>query len=298
VVAHHQGGEHQGGIGGDRKRYQKSQAMTVTPAYVLGHADFEIERLQFQAGIVEPVTRRLIRECGIGPGMRVLDIGCGAGDVSMLLAEAVGEAGSVVAFDRESRAIEVAKARALAAGYHQIEFVAASDEAFPERPPFDAAVGRYVLHHQPDPVATIRRAARAVRHGGVVAFHEPAGHISADILPAVDLYAKSEQCLRSVFRATLPHVDVGGRLIACFEEAGLPTPHLIWESIAGGYESPLWRLLAMTYQSMLPQIARLGLVSADVGDPDTLVDRLVASAAAVRAQIVSRPQSCAWVIRP
>jgi ubiquinone/menaquinone biosynthesis C-methylase UbiE len=272
--------------------------MNVTPSYVLGHADLEIARLQFQAGVIEPITRRLIRECGIGPGMRVLDIGCGAGDVSFLLAKAVGDTGSVVAFDRESRAIEMAKARALAAGYHQIEFVTASDEGFPDRPLFDAAIGRYVLHHQPDPVATIRRAARAVRHGGVVAFHEPTGHLSAQILPTVDLYLKAERCLRSAFRAMLPHVDVGGRLIACFEEADLPTPHLIWESIAGGYDSPLWRLLAMTYQSMLPQIAHLGSVSADVGDPDTLGDRLVASAAAVRAQIVSKPQACAWAIRP
>ena len=95
----------------------------------------------------------------------------------------------------------------------------------------------------------------------------------------------------------LPHVDVGGRLVECFEEAGLPTPHLIWESIAGGCESPLWRLLAMTYRSMLPDIARLGLVPADGGDPDTLADRLVAAGAAVRAQIVSKPQSCAWAIR-
>ena len=81
--------------------------MNATPVYVLGHADLEIERLQFQAGIIDRVTRRLIRECGIGPGMRVLDIGCGVGDMSMLLAEVVGEAGSVVAFDRESRAIEI-----------------------------------------------------------------------------------------------------------------------------------------------------------------------------------------------
>jgi ubiquinone/menaquinone biosynthesis C-methylase UbiE len=69
--------------------------MNVTSAYVFGHADLEIERLQFQAGIIAGVSRRLIRECGIGPGMRVLDIGCGVGDISMLLAEAVGDTGSL-----------------------------------------------------------------------------------------------------------------------------------------------------------------------------------------------------------
>jgi SAM-dependent methyltransferase len=272
--------------------------MNTAPAYVLGHADLEIERLQLQASVLSGVTRRLIRECRIGPGMRVLDIGCGVGDVSMLVAEAIGDTGSVVAFDREARAIEMARARAHAAGYRQIEFVVASDEAFPEWPAFDAAIGRYVLHHQTNPVAMIRRAAEVVRPGGVVAFHEPAGHVNACTLPNVDLYENLEKSLNPVFDAMLPHRDVGGRLIACFEDAGLPTPHLIWESIAGGYDSPLWRLFAMTYRSMLPHFSRLGLALADEGDPDTLADRLVAAAAAVRAQIVSKPQSCAWATRP
>src|SRR5882724_6478380 len=118
--------------------------MNLASVYALGHQDREVDRLEFQSRVIEPVTRRLIRECGIGPGMRVLEIGCGAGDVSILLAEAVGETGRVVAFDRESRAIGTAKARALARGHRQIEFVVASDEAFPERPAFEAVIGRYV----------------------------------------------------------------------------------------------------------------------------------------------------------
>jgi Mycolic acid cyclopropane synthetase len=46
--------------------------------YVLGYSDFEMERLQIQAAALADVTRRLIDECNIQPGMRILDIGCGA----------------------------------------------------------------------------------------------------------------------------------------------------------------------------------------------------------------------------
>ncbi len=124
---------------------------------------------------------------------------------------------------------------------------------------FDATIGRYILLHQADPVAMIRHAAAAVRRAGVVAFHEPVICVNAHTLPTVDLAVQSGRCLSSAFHALLPHADVGSRLVACFEEAGLPTPHLIWESIAGGPASPLWRWLALTYRCMLPPYGATGL---------------------------------------
>src|SRR5438309_1192712 len=63
--------------------------------YVLGHSPSEIRRLVSQAAILRPITERLLRTAGVGRGMRVLDLGCGAGDVSMLAAELVGPSGSV-----------------------------------------------------------------------------------------------------------------------------------------------------------------------------------------------------------
>jgi SAM-dependent methyltransferase len=215
----------------------------------------------------------------------------------MLLAEAVGASGRVVGFDREARAIELARTRATAAGFGNIEFVTTSDDALPEHPPFDAVFGRYVLIHQADPVAMLRRAAAAARPGGIVAFHEVALHLDSYTRPEVELHRAMDHPLNSSFRALLPHHDVGGRLVECFAAAGLPAPHLIWESIAGDHSSPMWRWFAMSYFSMLPHVVRLGLGPVAEKNIDTVACKLMAEAARLRSQIVSRPQACGWTRR-
>ena len=58
------------------------------------------------------ITNRLIKDAGIVQGMRVLDLGCGKGDVSLLLAKAVGPSGEVVGVDRSNKVLEVARNRA------------------------------------------------------------------------------------------------------------------------------------------------------------------------------------------
>jgi len=69
--------------------------------YILGHSDAELRRLQAQAAILRPITERLLRSAGIRRGMRVVDLGSGAGDVTMLAAELVGPSGWVDYVTRE-----------------------------------------------------------------------------------------------------------------------------------------------------------------------------------------------------
>ena len=68
-------------------------AMQAEPTYVLGRSDHETARLQRQAQLYGPLTRRVFVEAGVGSGMRVLDVGSGAGDVALLLAEVLGQPG-------------------------------------------------------------------------------------------------------------------------------------------------------------------------------------------------------------
>src|SRR5262244_2296179 len=99
-----------------RQRDCPGEALMVTPeggagSYVLGHSDRELERLRLQAKLVDPITRQFLIEAGIAPGMRVLDIGSGAGDVAFLAAQLVGPAGQVVGVDRSATALARARTR-------------------------------------------------------------------------------------------------------------------------------------------------------------------------------------------
>jgi ubiquinone/menaquinone biosynthesis C-methylase UbiE len=68
--------------------------------YPLGYSDQESKRLAAQAAMLEELTADVFRRAGLRPGMNVLDLGCGVGDVSLLVARIVGASGSVLGVDR------------------------------------------------------------------------------------------------------------------------------------------------------------------------------------------------------
>jgi len=141
--------------------------------YELGHGSRELERLDEQAQIVAPITLRLFHEASIVQGMRVLDVGSGAGHVAHLAAELVGPTGEVIGIDRAATAVAAAQALVRARTLHQVSFREGDPTEITFERPFDAVVGRYVLMFQPDPAAMLRKIRRHLRPGGgVIAFHE------------------------------------------------------------------------------------------------------------------------------
>jgi 2-polyprenyl-3-methyl-5-hydroxy-6-metoxy-1,4-benzoquinol methylase len=271
--------------------------MLMKSEYVLGHSDRELERLQLQARCLEGLTRRLIRECGLTQGMRVLDIGCGAGDVAMLVAEVVGATGKVVAIDAKERAVETARSRAGDAGSGCIEFVLGTDGDLCKHGPFDAAIGRCVLVHQPNPTLMVRRVAAAVRPGGIVAFMEPALHVDFQTIPEIELLHSATECVMRFQRIALPNHDIAGRIVPCFIDAGLPEPQVLWESIVPGSDRTYLRWLVATYDTLLPLMERFGVVDSAVGDAATLYDRIDVAVTAARAQGLTLPYVSAWAKR-
>ena len=263
--------------------------------YVLGHSDREIERLKAQAQLVDPVTERFFREAGLAPGMRVLDVGSGAGDVAFLAARIVGQGGEIVGVDRAAGALAIARARAVEQGLDNITFTEGDAAAMTFGRPFDAVIGRYVLQFQTDPAATLRRLASLVRPGGVVAFHEiDWGGISS--FPPLPTF---ERCCRWGIEALRKHGTesrMGARLHATFVLAGLPPPAMRLEARIGGIPTivPWLNLFKELIATLLPEIERHGIATAQEVGIDTLAERLIEEARASSSVLISHYQVGAW----
>src|SRR5215813_14453376 len=96
--------------------------MSDPHGYPLGYSAEEGRRLAAQAAMLEDLTLDVLRRAGLAPGMRVLDLGCGVGDVSLLAARLVGESGAVLGVDRAASSLEIARQRAGALGAGHVRF--------------------------------------------------------------------------------------------------------------------------------------------------------------------------------
>jgi ubiquinone/menaquinone biosynthesis C-methylase UbiE len=132
----------------------------------------EHDRLHHQADHFAAATASFLASAGLTAGMRVIDVGTGQGDVALLAGRIVGPSGSVLGIDADGAALDEARARAAAERLTHVSFVQASLEEFAPTEPADAVVGRFVMIHQRDPTAALRRVAAWVRPGGLVAFQE------------------------------------------------------------------------------------------------------------------------------
>ncbi len=268
----------------------RDRLATGDPGYALSSAaEHEHERLRRQSDLYEPFTRRLFLRAGIQPGMRVLDVGCGPGDVSFLLSELVGASGSVVGVERDEQAVAGARRRAEESELHNIEFMVGDfRDVQPDGRPFDALVGRLVLMYQADPAEALRSAARHVRPGGVVVFAEMC-LLMGSVRPQRSLVSwpptpASEQLsewFHEVFARLGTQPDMGLRLPATFAAAGLqPSPDLDTEVAIAAGEDAIAHTVDLA-RSLLPAILAAGIATEQDVDIDTLAERLRADSGPV-----------------
>ena len=250
-------------------------------SYVLGHGSEEHRRLILQSRFVGELTEIVFARAGLAQAMRVLDVGCGAGDVSLLAAAFVGPSGSVLGIDQSPESVSLARERAKAAGLDNVRFEVARLEEFREGGPFDALVGRLVLLYLKEPAVVLRQLAELVRPGGVIVFHEME-MTTARCVPESPLWTRTGRWIVEAFTRAGVETSMGSRMYSVFKDAGLSAPEMISGGrVEGNPESQIFEWLAQTVRSLLPMIEKTGVATKEEVGIDTLADRL-------RAEMIAR----------
>ncbi len=185
------------------------------PAYTMGYSD-EFQKL---------LARRNAETCAahllphLGPGLRVLDFGCGPGTISMGLAKAVAP-GELHGIDMEASQIEMARSAAAAGGHANAFFRTGDATDLPfEDGSFDIAHCHAVLMHVPDTQAALAEVKRVLRPGGMLSTREMVGHATFFEPEVEDLSGAMETFLK-LLRANGGHPRMGCELKRILLESG------------------------------------------------------------------------------
>jgi ubiquinone/menaquinone biosynthesis C-methylase UbiE len=250
--------------------------MSQIPAsYVMGHDDRERRRLSLQASILNPLSDQLLRRAGLSAGLRVLDIGCGVGELSMVAARLVGRRGRVTGIDIDEGALALAAERAREQGLDHIDFAHGDIGIYRTDASYDAVIGRHILIHTPDPRVVVGMAHSLLNRGGVVVFQEYDFSVVHRPFPEAPLCERIFEIFRAFF-AKAAHGNIGTRLFRLLIDAGFSSPECRVEyPMDGGADTPFYEWIAESFRSILPRATALGLVRSDeVAGIDSLARRL------------------------
>ena len=244
--------------------------------YTLGRTSHETTRLIEQSLIYGPSTERLCKRAGILAGMRVLEIGSGAGDVALMLSEIVGPTGQVVGVDVNADILDTARQRATDVGLQNTEFIAGDARELDFSDKFDAVVGRFVLMYMANPPEAFATLMTHLKPGGIAAFQEPEYTLYPAIRhPRTPLMNQLIRWILDVFAHSGAHLDMGIGLYRAFVDAGLPPPTMHLESPIGAAKTWAgYRYMATIFQSLLPLLEKYGLATTEQVGVDTLAARI------------------------
>lgn len=114
-------------------------------------------RLDILNKIYNPISQQFLINSGLCAGMKVLEIGCGTGEITCWLAQQVGKTGEVIAIDQSEEQLKITQQNAEAAGLKNIRYINLPVMQLNElNERFDLIYSRWLLMHLQKPFEALQ----------------------------------------------------------------------------------------------------------------------------------------------
>jgi len=219
----------------------------------------EIERLLLQAQALAADAEIMLERIGVAAGWRCLDLGCGPGGITGLLAKRVGSAGRVTGLDADPVFLDYARrdqpsnAQFIQGNAYDTGLHAAS---------YDLVHVRFLASTAGAPEKLLREAIRLAKRGGVVAFQEP-DVSTLKCFPPHAAWDRLCGAIAAAFTAIGGDTRLGQRLYGMAHAEGLTA--LEYRPAVVGVRSgdPMSGFLPATVESMRGALLEHGVISPD-----------------------------------
>lgn len=254
--------------------------MATPVAYLHGTSAAEQGRLSLLNRLMNDAG---LRELGLKGGERIVDFGCGLGQLSLEMARAAGE--RLVGIEQSAE--QLARAER-----HALLDLRLGDVADPPLQPaewgsFDVAHARFVLEHVRDPVAVVRNMVRAVRPGGRVVLQDD-DHDVFRAWPEPPGFTALWRAFQRTYDRLGCDPFIGRRLVSLLHEAGAAPVRSTWIFFGACAGEPRWPGFVENIHSQLAGAREAMLAGGLLGaaEIDTALDAFRAWSA--------RPDAAFW----
>lgn len=190
--------------------------------YVHGYSAREGIRLSDQASALAGLLHAGTR---YAPGSRVLEVGCGTGAQTVILADR-GPGAEFISIDVSEESLDEATRRVQLAGCQNVRLVRADVFRLPFQPSrFDHVFVCFVLEHLKDPAGALEALMTVLRPGGSLTVIE-GDHGSAYFHPASEQARRAIQCLIDLQQRAGGDSLIGRRLYPLLVQAGYQDVHV------------------------------------------------------------------------
>ncbi len=175
---------------GTQKDSKVRSGPQTTGATLHKASQYDIHTNLMGLGVNGSNSRMVVEMAKIKPGDKVLDIGCGTGNLTLTAKKYAGPSGSAYGIDASPEMIEEARKKAKRSGLEAVFQIGLIEKIPYPDATFDIVINRLVIHHLPEDLKRrgLAEMLRVLKPGGrlfLVDFNPPANPILKHVVTAL-----------------------------------------------------------------------------------------------------------------